>query len=79
MVGVELESEGGGGGAGERLEGADGLAALGEQGEARVPEIVESDSRETGPLEERLIEAVDDVLSVERENEPVILPFRARP
>ena len=42
MVGVALEGEGGGGVPGERLEVAEGLAALGEQAKAGVPQVVEA-------------------------------------
>ena len=39
---VPLESESSGGVPGEGLEDADRLAALGEQGEAGMPEVVEA-------------------------------------
>lgn len=48
--------------AGESLQVADGLAALGEQTKARVPEIVEPDRGETGPLKQRLEVPIDHVL-----------------
>lgn len=40
MVGVPLEGECSGGMSGERLQVSDGLAALGEQGQAAMPEVV---------------------------------------
>lgn len=40
MVGVPMEDECSGGVSGERLQVPDGLAALGEQGQAAVPEVV---------------------------------------
>lgn len=43
MVSVPLEGERGGGVARERLEVSDGLTALGKQGEAAMPQIVEPD------------------------------------
>jgi hypothetical protein len=43
VVGVALEGEGGGGVPGERLEVADGLAALGEQRQAAMTQVVEPD------------------------------------
>jgi len=81
VVGVPLQGESGDGVAGESLQVADGLAALGQQGQTAMPEVVEPDRRGTGPHEQGLEEVVDDVLSVERpsvavgEDEPVILPF----
>jgi len=48
VVSVALKGERGGSVPGERLEIPDGFAALGEQGQAAMPEIVEPESRETG-------------------------------
>ncbi len=42
MVGVPLQDEGGGV-SGEGLRAPDGLATLGKQGQARVPQVVEAD------------------------------------
>ena len=46
---VSLEGEGGGGVAGEGLEVADGLAVLGEERQAAMPEVVEADRGEARP------------------------------
>lgn len=85
MVGVALQGERRRRVAGERLEVADGLAALGEQGETAMPHIVEAHSRETGPLQQGLEVPVDDVLSFEGtarevgEDEAVIVPLGTAP
>ncbi len=50
----------------EGLEVPYGLAALGEEREARMPEVVEPDRREYRLFEEWLEGAVDDIPSVER-------------
>ncbi len=83
MVGVPLECERSGGVSGEGLEVAYRLAALCEQGEARVPEIVEADRGESRAREKWLKVTVHDILGIEgttghiAENEAVILPQRA--
>ena len=51
MVRVALEGKSGGRVSDKRLQIANGFAALGEQGQVRVPEIVEADWGEVGPLE----------------------------
>ncbi len=67
---------------GEGLEVSYGLAALGEEREARVPEVVEADGGEARALQQRLKEPVYDVLSVQGfavlggEHEAVVLPPR---
>lgn len=66
MVNVPLGRERDGGVASERLEVADGLAALGEQAKARVPEGVEPGWWQTRPLKQRLELPVDGVLGVKR-------------
>ena len=43
-----------------------GLAALGEEREATMPKVVESDGREACSLEQRFEVAVHDVLGVQR-------------
>ncbi len=63
VVGVPLQGESGGGVPGEGLQVADGLTALGEQGQAAMPEIVEPDRGEAGPHEQRLEVPIHDVLS----------------
>ena len=50
---------------GEGLEIPDRLAALGEEREACVPQVVEPDRGEARLLHERLEGAVDDVLGIE--------------
>ncbi len=65
MVGVALKRERGGGVSGERLQVPYRLAALGKQGQAAMPEIVEPDGGETRPHEERLEVPVDDVLGLD--------------
>ena len=83
MVGVALQGERRGGVSCERPQVAYGLAALGEQGEARVPEVVEADGEEAGPREQRLEVPVYDVLRLDgaaarrREHEAVLAPRRA--
>lgn len=79
-----MEGEGSGGVPSEGLEVANGLIALGEEREAAMPEVVKADGG-SRPLQERLVVAVDDVLSVEGlavlggEDEAVLLPLGARP
>ena len=64
---------------GEGLQIPDGLAALGEQGEAAMPQVVEAERGQLRPFQERLVVAVHYVLCVQRltlpgrEDEPVIL------
>jgi hypothetical protein len=85
VVGVALEGERRRGVSGERLQVPDGLAALGEQGEAAMPEVVEPDGGEAGPHEQRLEEPVDDVLRLDGaarevgEHEAALPPFCAGP
>ena len=50
VMGVPLQGESGGSVSGECLEVADGLAALGEQAQAGVSQVVEADRGETSPL-----------------------------
>ncbi len=65
VVGIPLEGERGGGVSGEGLEIAYGLAALGKEGEAAMPKVMEADRGEARPLEEPLVVAVYNVLGVE--------------
>lgn len=51
MVRVALQGECGGRVAGEGLQVADGLAALGQERQARMPQIVEADRWKLGPLQ----------------------------
>ncbi len=80
MVGVSLERERRRGMAGEGLEVPYGLAALGKQRQAAVPEVVEPDGGKAGSREERLEVSVDDVLCLDGaavlcgEHEAVVLP-----
>lgn len=52
MVGVALEGERCRGVAGEGLKIPDGLAALGEQAQAAMMQVMESDRRQPRPLQE---------------------------
>ena len=67
---------------GEGLEVPDELAALSQQRQAAMPEVVESDGGEARMLEQWFIVAVHDVLGVERlaltggEDEPLIVVGR---
>lgn len=64
---------------GEGLQIPYGLAALGEEGETAMPEVVEADGGEARPLKQRLVVAVHDVLGVEGspvrggEDEPLVV------
>src|SRR5215218_8193020 len=84
VMGIPLERERCGRVSNQPLEIAGGLATLGEWCSARVPEIVEPDSRESCPLQERFEVPVDHVLSFEGaavlggEHEPAILPLPTR-
>ena len=64
-MGIPLERERCGVVYGEGLEIPDRLAALGEEREACVPQVVEPDRGEARLLHERLEGAVDDVLGIE--------------
>jgi len=59
VVGVASEGERCGGVPSECLEVADGLAALGEQGETAMAQVVEAEGGEARPLQERLGTPVD--------------------
>src|SRR5215217_1463136 len=66
VVGVSLESERRAGVPGEGLEVPNWFAALGEERQAAMPEVVESDGGEARSLQKRFVVAVHDVLGVQR-------------
>ena len=63
---VSLEGERVGGVPGEGLEVPYGLAALSEERQAAMPEVVEADGGEASLLQKRFVVAVHDVLGVQR-------------
>jgi hypothetical protein len=85
VVSVTLQGERCGGVPGEGLEIPYGLAALSEERQAAVPEVVEADGGEASPLQKRFVVAVHDVLSVHRralpgcEHEVAVLVQRTSP